>query len=275
MTVGVSTLFNRLEHIHTAYKEACDILDMRSVGERGMLFHAASALPGNANVLFASNKKETARKYLENGHVEGAAQLLVQLFTEAREQNMRFAAFRQTASDLLYYAVEAVYARRIDEDKVFGMPAGEMITYVNSLHNPGSIEAACLSVYNNVTSHIQALQQSNQAIAGMLEYIAEHLAEANLTAIAERFNMNSNYVSQYFKKHQGVTYTDYINRLRIEKAKELLLNSNDKAADIGRSVGFNNANAFIRMFKKLEGVTPSEYRKDTRRMVGGYSTMEG
>ncbi|MCJ8011482.1 helix-turn-helix domain-containing protein [Paenibacillus sp. KQZ6P-2] len=274
LTVGISKIFNQLEYTQRAYKEATEILDLRSVGECGMIFNATTCAPGRTGVFFSSDMKETARKYLENGHVEGASELLDQLFEGARIQHMRFAVFRQFVSDLLYFAVETVYNRRMDEEGIFGMPASEMIAYVNSLHHPSRIEAACRTVFENVIAQVHSQQQSSQAITGMLDYISTHLAEVNLTSISEHFHMNTNYVSQYFKKHQGVTFTDYINRMRIEKAKELLMNTDHTATDIGRLVGFNNANAFIRMFKKLEGTTPNEYRKSAR-TIYNYSSMEG
>jgi|GEM_PF-6893228 len=274
LTVGISRVFDKLENIQQAYKEATDILDMHSVGENRMIYHASTSTPGAIGAIFSSDVKETARKYLENGYVDGTSELLDQLFESARSQQMRFAVFRQFVSDLLYFAAETVYNRRIDEEAMFGMPAGEMIAYVNALNHPRRIEEACRSVYEHVTAQVHSQQQSSQAITGMLEYISSNLAEANLTSISERFHMNTNYVSQYFKKHQGVTFTDYINRLRIDKAKELLLSTDYTASDIGKLVGFNNANAFIRMFKKLEGTTPNEYRKSAFTIYNN-SSLEG
>jgi len=273
-TVGVSNAFHELEYIQMAYKEATDILDLRSVGENGMIYLTSVHAPGSSSAIFTSDVKETARKYLENGYVEGASELLDQLFEGSRNQHMRFAVFQQFVSDLIYFAVETVYNRRMDEEVLFGMPAGEMIAYVNALNNPRRIEKACRSIYENVTAQVHAQQQSSQAITGMLEYIASNLADANLTSISERFHMNTNYVSQYFKKHQGVTFTDYINRLRIDKAKKLLFSTDHTASDIGKLVGFNNANAFIRMFKKLEGTTPNEYRKSAFTIYDN-TTLEG
>lgn len=274
LTIGVSKTFNELEFIHRAYKETAEMLDMRSVGAGDRLFYVHSTIIGRLDAFFSSDLRETVRKYLENGHVEGMTELLDQVFAGARGQHMRFSVYRQFVSDLLYFAVETVYNRRMDEQALFGMTAGDMVAYVNLLQHPDRIEAACRTVYMNVTAQVLAQQQSSQNIIGMLEYISEHLAEVNLTSISEHFHMNTNYVSQYFKKHQGVTFTDYINRLRIEKAKELLMTTEHTAMEIGKLVGFNNANAFIRMFKKLEGTTPNEYRKSAL-TIYHYSSLEG
>jgi len=265
--VGVSPVFGHLLDIRRGYQEACISLDMRGIAGGGVLFGESDRRPAGTSVLLASDKRETLRKYVENGHAEGAGGMLKQLFDGARKQNIPFKEFKLLAGDLIYITVEFVYSRGIDDMELFGMPTGELISLADSLQHAALIEAHCIGVYEKAARYAQSRQPSSQAIDGMLEYINAHLAEANLTAIADRFDMNANYVSQYFKKHRGVTFTDYINGLRIEKAKELLVSTGATANEIGQTVGFNNANAFIRMFKKLEGTTPNEYRKGGRTHV--------
>ncbi|MBP3962838.1 helix-turn-helix domain-containing protein [Paenibacillus lignilyticus] len=262
LAVGISPIFHPLEQTSKAYKEACAVLDLRSVNKEGVLFtDADESRGGRASAYLAADKKEMLYKHLDHGNVEGAAHLLEQLLGEARNQDMPFKLFKQLASDLLYLAVEIVYVRGIDDQSLFDMPADEVIPYIGTVQDPRILESLCRDIYRALSVHIQNQLQSSKTINGMLDYIAQHLPEANLTMIADRFNMNANYVSQYFKKQLGVTFTDYINGLRIDKAKKLLVGSAITVNDIGKQVGFNNANAFIRMFKKLEAVTPNEYRK--------------
>ncbi|REE69728.1 YesN/AraC family two-component response regulator [Paenibacillus taihuensis] len=265
LAVGMSPIFHQLEQTSQAYKEACAVLDWRSVNKAGILFTDADESRGSrASAYIAADKKEMLYKYMDHGNVEGSAHLLEQLLEEAHAQDMPFKSFKQLASDLLYLAVEIVYVRGIDGQSLFGMPADEVIPYIGTFQDPRIMESLCRDIYRALSVHIQNQLQSSKAIHGMLDYIAQHLPEANLTTIADRFNMNANYVSQYFKKQLGVTFTDYINGLRIDKAKELLIGSALTVNDVGKQVGFNNANAFIRMFKKLEAVTPNEYRKGSQ-----------
>ena len=55
--------------------------------------------------------------------------------------------------------------------------------------------------------------------------------------------------------------TNYVNHIRIEKAKDMLMNTNRKASEISASVGYDNTNYFYRIFKKITGVSPTMYRK--------------
>ena len=67
-------------------------------------------------------------------------------------------------------------------------------------------------------------------------------------------------MSRLFKQKSGENLTDYINEVRIEKAKEILTTTNVKIGDIAAMVGLESRATFLRVFKKLEGVSPNEYR---------------
>ncbi len=85
--------------------------------------------------------------------------------------------------------------------------------------------------------------------------------DINLKEMSESLNINSIYLGQLFQKETGVLFSDYINHFRINKAKDLLVNTSLKASEIGDLVGYSNKNYFYRKFKTVVGVTPSEWRK--------------
>lgn len=73
--------------------------------------------------------------------------------------------------------------------------------------------------------------------------------------------MNPNYISQMFKRETGITFTHYITELRINDAKLLLTSSNTSILDISIKVGYNDYFYFLRIFKKVTGKTPSQWRQ--------------
>ncbi|GMX60144.1 hypothetical protein Elgi_69110 [Paenibacillus elgii] len=96
----------------------------------------------------------------------------------------------------------------------------------------------------------------------VLEYMEAHLCEdINLDAIADKLNLTPGYLSTYFKEETGVNFSDKLNELRINRAKELLTNLELRIQDVASYVGYQNVNSFIRMFKRCSGITPGEYRK--------------
>ncbi|WP_438824609.1 response regulator transcription factor [Bacillus sp. JJ1521] len=84
--------------------------------------------------------------------------------------------------------------------------------------------------------------------------------EINLQEIADRFFFSREYISRKFKQEFDDTITDYVMKIRMEKAKELLANPHLKIYEIANHVGYQNEKYFSKLFKKLIGVRPNEYR---------------
>jgi YesN/AraC family two-component response regulator len=108
------------------------------------------------------------------------------------------------------------------------------------------------------------IQQENSeppVIAKARAYIQEHQAEElSLTQVAKAVNMSSFYFCKMFKKIAGINFTAYVARVRIEKSKNLLLNPNLRVSEIAFEVGFQSLTHFNRVFKKILGQSPTEYR---------------
>lgn len=124
-----------------------------------------------------------------------------------------------------------------------------------------SIFAQHLSMLSNQV----VLQQDNSeppVVARAKEYIQEHQTEnLRLGHVARAVNTSTFYFCKMFKKATGINFTDYLSRVRIEKAKNLLLNPNLRVSEIAFEVGFQSLTHFNRVFKKILGQSPTEYRE--------------
>ena len=79
--------------------------------------------------------------------------------------------------------------------------------------------------------------------------------------IADIFGVSSKYLSRLIKEQIGINFIQYVMSVRIFKASEMLKNTSMTVNEIMEKTGFNSRNTFIRVFKKFEGLTPSEYKK--------------
>lgn len=93
------------------------------------------------------------------------------------------------------------------------------------------------------------------------QYIEDHLSEdLSLVRLAEIHFFNPSYLSRFFKQESGINLSDFIDRCRVKKAKELLRDPHMKVRDVAVEVGYEAAHSFTRFFKKVTGMTPQEYR---------------
>lgn len=118
-----------------------------------------------------------------------------------------------------------------------------------------------------ITSACQSIKERKDKRDHIIHFVYDYLEEhyekdITLDAIAEKLNITRSYLSTYFKEKTGIYFVDYVNSVRINKAKKLLLKPEIRIQDAATLVGYQNINSFNRMFKKFTGVTPSEFRKN-------------
>lgn len=83
-----------------------------------------------------------------------------------------------------------------------------------------------------------------------------------LEEVAGYLFITPNYLCSMFKKVTGISFVDYITKLKVQKAKKMLRNSSYRIKDISEQLGYNDYTYFCKVFKKIEGITPLEYRKN-------------
>lgn len=99
-------------------------------------------------------------------------------------------------------------------------------------------------------------------IRKVMAYIDEkYNTDLTLEDAAKMLFLNKNYFSEIFKKETGIGFNEYLNKVRMQKAKSLLEIRSLKINEIGDMVGYSDAAYFIKVFKKYYGTTPSEYRR--------------
>ena len=102
-----------------------------------------------------------------------------------------------------------------------------------------------------------------QPMLGIVRYMQEHLSEEiSLTVLAEEFHLSAQYISQLFKNEIGVNFLTYLTSIRMEQARKLLLSTSLSIAEISEKTGYSDYRVFTKVFKKIEGVTPSQYRQN-------------
>ena len=111
-----------------------------------------------------------------------------------------------------------------------------------------------ISLFEQRVAAEEPAAQEERTINGLTRYLQEHLAE--------QFHLNPQYISQLFKSEIGVGFLTYLTNIRMEKAKKLLLSTSLSIAEVAEQSGYGDYRVFTKVFKKTEGSTPSQYRRD-------------
>jgi two-component system, response regulator YesN len=123
-----------------------------------------------------------------------------------------------------------------------------------------------MEIYTKYLNDIHSLTGSKKAYSRevqlALQYIKENYQnDISLHQAASIVNLSTNYISTVFKAEMGVSFVDYVTQYKIEKTKELLLGTSFKLHEVADKVGFNDVSYFCRVFKKITGYTPNDFKK--------------
>ena len=106
-------------------------------------------------------------------------------------------------------------------------------------------------------------QAEGKTILQLTRFLQEHLAdEISLNVLAGEFHLSAQYISQLFKSEIGVNFLSYLTNIRMTRAKKLLASTDLPISEVSQQSGYADYRVFTKAFKKSEGVTPSQYRKD-------------
>lgn len=157
---------------------------------------------------------------------------------------------------------------------------GERITQIQSSSGLERFSAFLLLLNDlahhenyNLLSSVQLQSYDDDAslekISEVVDYVTLNFSNPfTMQEIAEHFDMKTNQFSRYFKRATGNTFTEFVNRLRINRACHLLMDTEKYVSTICYDVGFNNIANFNRRFLEVKGMTPSEFRRQSDHRFG-------
>ncbi|WMT38955.1 helix-turn-helix domain-containing protein [Paenibacillus sp. D2_2] len=143
---------------------------------------------------------------------------------------------------------------RPDYSEVFA-PLARMNTMYGLIRHVVAVVQRSLGNRNTVQ------QEYSGHVTILIEQVKEHYAEElSLKTLSQKLDLHPNYLGQLFQQEVGLSFSDYVNQYRIEKATQLLIHTDQKTAEIAISVGYTDTSYFYRQFKKYAGVSPTELR---------------
>ncbi|MDY3918230.1 MAG: AraC family transcriptional regulator [Candidatus Limivivens sp.] len=105
-------------------------------------------------------------------------------------------------------------------------------------------------------------EKMGQPITMAVRYIREHYGEQiSLEDVAEAGNVSGNYLGRLFKEEMGVGFHDYLTQVRLEESEKLLAKTNLTIKEIAFQVGYLDEKYYSKLFKKVTGIKPTEYRR--------------
>ena len=242
----------RLSELQQAYDEARTALEYAMFNAKTYQLQFGQP-PLETLIKYHSTEEEQLLEYLKKGDLPHLRETLEQILKQNVTPNHSWRSIRQLF-ERIYRTGSISLAAHLDE--------GSPVDLLNC--NIQQMVEVLMERFREILSNagVFAENPDNRLIASVCDYIGQHYAEnISLTTVAEHVGYSSKYMSRLFKESMNWNLSDYINYVRIEKAKELLRTTNEPIDEIQELVGIPSRTTFLRVFKKFEGITPGQYRK--------------
>jgi two-component system response regulator YesN len=265
LKIGVSQIESNLNRSAFAWEESIKAIAGIS-GSSGVAHYAESADCAEELSASGSYPEEIERKLLERadaGDVSGVHAMFTGLCAWIEKR------YRNDLSVLkckLFELVVLVRHRTRELQPQFGGFAvwKDTLKNLDSIHDSASVERYVLSCLDECVGVIGENKQSRMSpiIVKACAIIHENISdEISLEEIARRVEISPFYFSKLFKEETGENFIDYITMARITRAKELLIDPVLSIKEISGSTGYSDPNYFSKLFKRIVGLTPTEYRE--------------
>ncbi|MFX3631543.1 MAG: response regulator [Candidatus Pristimantibacillus sp.] len=223
-----------------------------------------SISPNNTNPSFQISMLVSTIQKLE---LDQSRAILKALFSEIKSgQAYDEYSLKRFCQNLIYTSINAVEQMKIPLSTL----SSTKIRLFKTIDIAVDVDELLEIIYQFI-DHIE-METSAQSGRGntlimtrIYEYVNENYTQdIKLAELAEVLHLNYSYLSYYFKHQTNENLTTYINKVRVEKAKQLLLDWNLSISEISRMTGFSEHNYFSKVFKKMTNMTPVEYRNQSR-----------
>ncbi|BAB04512.1 response regulator transcription factor [Halalkalibacterium halodurans] len=196
-------------------------------------------------------------EHLANRHYQKVRKDLEHMLSESHCE--RNPIFLKSVLMEFFYRLKSQFIVQLPFDQYVQIV--QQIVHVETTSEAMKMIDRCIDLLED--DHLQENEKNySPIIQTVLQHIHQHFSQdLSLKTLGHSFHINPIYLGQLFQREVGCSFTKYLNQLRIDRAKKLLLNSYDRAGQIGKKVGYGDATYFYKQFKKYEAMTPTEWRK--------------
>lgn len=264
-TIGVGSIEQGYTSISDSRINAQYALDYRMVTGISSIIDYASVPKGDNDSIYYEYISEVDNRlitYARAGNEQEAVKLIDEMFDRYLD-HLPTQTIRCLVYDMTISVFRLISSLNISANTIFG--DSDPVEYLGGCETIETTRARFKDVYRTICQMVDSKKRSHntglrQAVE---EFIQQHYADENLSQqmIADEFGRSANYLSYFFREQTGEKMSTYISNVRIEQASRLLRETDMSVKDIAQQTGFGSDLNFIRVFKKMRGITPGKYRK--------------
>ncbi|WP_182914339.1 AraC family transcriptional regulator [Paenibacillus sp. 1011MAR3C5] len=253
---------SELSNCSKAYQSLTSAMAYRHVNERAAVIDAGK-LEYEWNMPLPIEKLEKLASFVMNGKLKESKAIITETIRETAQRNVHQHQFAYIAKSLFYAMVRHASPSANRNNELYLLESEFLRAAETTGASPEKLEQLLHDAAQHIVHHSEAAEPASKLNKAYISQYIElnYMRNLYLDQLAEVTGTSSKYFSSYFKKTFGVNYVEYLNKVRLSHARELLKHSNYSVSEIGERTGYLNSSTFTTTFKKYYGISPSEYRK--------------
>ncbi|MEK3913372.1 helix-turn-helix domain-containing protein [Paenibacillus sp. FSL H7-0331] len=266
LTVAISKVHESLEEIGEGYEEALAALDYKMLMGQSVIICFDDINEAELHYHYPIETEAQLMNLVKSGDFESVEKLLDTIY----ELNFTSNQLTPELGTCIFFNMVSTLLKIMNATNTgyLGMEEAGIFDPIKQLqgcHTAQEMHVKTKRFYEQLTRLLQSERSdhSDQLLADIKRFIDGQCTDPNLglAMISNHCGKTPQYLSTFFKKASGQNITDYISKTRIDQAKMLMENKALTNLQIAQMVGYTNDLAFIRVFKKIEGITPGKYRE--------------
>lgn len=259
LTFYISDVCSQIDDVHRAYQQVT-IISQQSFPASARFLYTSSDIPEIQRLYYFPLKVELSLvKRIRKGNREELDILLNHL----KSENFQNRSLSNSMRQQLISSVRGAVLREMTDisPESAAYPILSKLNSASSFDQLSSILQELCDIFC-VTGSLRAEEKKESQKQAVLEYISAHYQESSFSIyqICDVFQMSESAAYQFFREVVGTSFADLIESIRIEKACQLLSDGSHTIKEIAQMVGYTNDNSFRRAFKRVLGISPSEYK---------------
>jgi two-component system response regulator YesN len=265
-SAGIGFICSDLMDLSRSYQSAKNAIDYRILFDPNQVIYIqdVEAQVNDGNI-WDSSYTENILREIKLGEVEHLEKAIQELICYIKKTAISFQVFQISLMEMITEIYKLGRAYQIDMDKVFGLD----FNFKDKIYQFKSSEALkqwllniCMKVRGSIRR--ERIDSAKLLIEKAVEYIDEYYqnSELSVDTLCNYLNVSATYFSTLFKREMGMSFVNYLTKVRLDKALQLLNTTDEKTYNISTMVGYMEPNYFSYVFKKEYGVSPSNYRKN-------------
>lgn len=265
--IALGSITDRLVGISTSYQDALLTLNYQKWKLNSNVSSYYQLPKTDSIYYFPIDLEQKLITFIKAGERSEAKDLLDELFIEnAQHRHLSLLMLSSFVNEVHGTFVKVSYMITNDEKASL-----EKIVVPRELHSFEEIKTCYYELTEQFLNLCAIVNQqkkvrNNELKDSMVAYIQENFQDSDfsLVRVADHFKLSDIYISNFLKEQCGITFSEYLSDLRMNKARELLANTDLNITNITLEVGYNSSNSFCRAFKRIHGISPTTYRSSAK-----------